>query len=216
MKALIINYNRLTLPAAMADWLAENGCEPIFIDNCSTYEPLLEYYHHCPYMVMHLNRNYGHKVVWTPEATILQRLGITDRYIVTDPDLDLSAVPSDFLEVLHEGLNRYPEYKKCGLSLEINDLPDNPEIRAMRDNCEARYWTEPLDDRYFKAAIDTTLALHRADARHYFHRPALRTNRPYTARHVPWYYEGLADLPEDEKFYFQTAGNSSTNKDRIR
>lgn len=215
MKALIINYNRLTLPAAMADWLAARGCEPVFVDNKSDYPPLLDYYHNCPYMVMHLNRNYGHRVVWSPEATILSRLAITGRYIVTDPDLDLSGVPDDMLEVLNEGLDRYPEYKKCGLSLEINDLPDNLHVNHIRDNCEARYWTAPLDGEYFNAPIDTTLALYRADARSYFLYDSLRTNRPYTARHVPWYFTKLADMAEDEQYYFKTAGASSSGKERL-
>jgi hypothetical protein len=37
---------------------------------------------------------------------------------------------------------------------------------------------------------------------------SIRTNRPYTAKHIPWYYENLRDLPEDEQHYFQTANGS--------
>jgi hypothetical protein len=216
MKALIINYNRLTLPAAMADWLAARGCEPVFIDNASTYPPLLEYYHTCPYAVVRLDKNWGHTVVWNSPLGLLSRLGIEGRYIVTDPDLDLSGVPDDFLTVLQEGLRRYPEARKCGLSLEVNDLPDTEAGHLVRDVYEARWWHTPLDSEYFRAGIDTTLALYHGNARNYFIHPAIRTNRPYTARHVPWYYDKLADLPADEQYYFRTANDSSSGKSRLR
>lgn len=215
MKALIINFNRLTLPAALADWCAAHGLEPVLVDNASTYPPLLEYYHRCPYLVMHLNRNYGHKVAWIPEASVLQRLNIEGRYIVTDPDLDLTGVPADFLEVMNEGLNKYKGFDKCGLSLEINDLPDNAAIQAMAQNCEARYWQKPLDKQYYYAPTDTTFALYREGVNLYSH-SAIRTNRPYTARHVPWYYSYVESLPEDEQYYFKTAGKSCTALMRLK
>lgn len=214
MKVLIINYNRLTLAKQLADWCAAHGLEPVFIDNNSTYQPLLEYYHSCPYLVMHMNRTWGHKVVWESYAQVLPRLGITGRYIVTDSDLDLSGVPADFLEVMNEGLDKYSTFGKCGLSLEINDLPDNEAVQKIKHGCEQRYWLTPLDEMYFNAPVDTTFALYRETARLYFHE-AIRTNRPYTARHVPWYYTDLASLPADEQYYFKTANASSSGKARL-
>jgi hypothetical protein len=194
MKCLIINFNRLALPSKLADWCANHGLEPIFIDNNSDYPPLLEYYGRCPYTVVRMGRNYSYLVVWN--QNILDRLGITGRYIVTDPDLDLSGVPDDFLSVLEEGLNRYPQFDKCGFSLEINDLPPvSPLIWEMQ------FWQKPLDSMYFDAAIDTTFALYKV--RHATW-SGIRTNRPYTAHHVPWYYKNAEDLPEDEQYYYKT------------
>ena len=216
MKALIINYNRLTLPVAMADWLAARGCEPVIIDNASTYPPLLAYYDACPYAVVRMPHNAGHRVAWDAAYGLLGRLGITGRYIITDPDLDHTGVPDDFLAVLHKGLDRYPEALKCGLSLEVNDLPDTEAGRLVRDVHEARWWHTPLDSEYYRAGVDTTLALYCENARNYFIHPAIRTNRPYTARHVPWYYDKLADLPADEQYYFRTANDSSSGKNRLR
>jgi hypothetical protein len=206
MKVLIINYNRLLLPVALADWVYKRGCEPIFIDNNSSYLPLMEYYHHCPYMVMHMNRNYGKGVVWNPDTTIFQRLGITGNYIVTDPDLDLSGIPDNFLEVLEEGLARYPAVNKCGFSLEINDITDqNKYFQGLTiQEWEHQFWINPLDKDYFRASIDTTFALYNTNK---FSLDALRTNRPYTARHVPWYYDQFKS--EDEVYYCQTASDQS-------
>ena len=44
MKVLIINFNRLLLPVKLAEFCANRGLSPVFIDNNSDYPPLLEYY----------------------------------------------------------------------------------------------------------------------------------------------------------------------------
>ena len=214
MKVLIIVYNRLTLPRAIADWVAERGCEPIFIDNGSDYPPLLKYYGDTKYQVFRMGQNYGHTVVWEPMLNVIEKLGITGRYIVTDPDLDLTGVPNDFLEVMNRGLDLFPEYDKCGLSLEINDLPYTKEGWKVKNTFEAKYWREPLNEHYFKADTDTTFAMYREGVKHYSH-SAIRTNRPYTARHIPWYYTNFAALSEEEKYYFHTANESSSGKKRL-
>ena len=194
MKALIIAYNRLVLPKNMADWLALRGVEPIFVDNHSDYPPLLEYYEHTPYQVLRMADNYGHLVVWT--HGVLDTLKIEDNYIVTDPDLDLTGVPDDFLQVLEEGLRRYPQYDKCGLSLEIKDLPNQVTV-----DWETQFWCRPLDPQYFHADIDTTFALYKV---RFNSLNAIRTNRPYTCRHIPWYYDLVDKLPDDELYYYRT------------
>ena len=66
MKALIINFNRITLPLKLASWCQNHGLEPIIIDNHSDYIPLLEYYAtRCPYYVLRMDKNYGHQVIWS-------------------------------------------------------------------------------------------------------------------------------------------------------
>lgn len=184
----------------MADFLFSHGIDPVFVDNNSDYPPLLEYYKTTPFKVIRMHQNYGYKVVW--DQNILERLGITGNYIVTDPDLDLTGIPDDFLSILEEGLRRYPEYDKCGFSLEINDLPPTDFCPA---NYEKQFWQHKLDDKYFKAPIDTTFALYKVPY-HSFN--AIRTNRPYTAKHMPWYYFDFEDMPIDEQYYFRTTRES--------
>ena len=77
MKVLIMNYNRLRLSSDLADWVAKRGCEPVFIDNHSTYPPLLDYYNHCPYQVLIMDKNYNNRVVW--EQGVLKALDIKGR-----------------------------------------------------------------------------------------------------------------------------------------
>ncbi len=215
MKVFIINYNRLTLPVNLANWCYSNGLDPVFIDNGSDYPLLLQYYAHvCPYPVHRMGANFGHKVMWCEALHILEVEAGNERYIVTDPDLDLSGVPADFLEVMSKGLDKYPTYDKCGLSLEINDLPNSEEGNFIRYQCEARYWKTPLDNMFFKADTDTTFALYREGVKDYNHN-AIRTNRPYTAKHVPWYYLNYGSLSDEEKYYFSSANDSSSGKQRL-
>ena len=212
MKVLVLVYNRLVLPVKLAEWVSERGCEPVFIDNNSDYPPLLEYYKKTPFQVLRLPSNYGHTTLW--QYPLLQKLGIKERFIYTDPDLDLTGVPDDFVQVMENGLNKYPQYSKCGLSLEINDLPDTKEGNFIRTGPEAPYWKSPLDDLYFHADTDTTFAMYQYPIGEYGH-SAIRINRPYTCRHLPWYYTTFEDLPEDEKHYYKTANNSCSHKKRF-
>lgn len=206
MKCFIINFNRISLPVQLAHWCYNNGLEPIIIDNASTYPPLLDYYNfRCPFTVMRMDKNYGAHVVW--EQNVLKTLGITDNYIVTDPDLDLSNIPDDFLMVLEEGLRRYPQFDKCGFSLEINGIKNQGTI-----DWESQFWKYPLDDRYFNAAIDTTFALYKTPV---FSYKGIRTNRPYTAIHVPWTYTHAKDLPEDEQFYYRTQNEDTASHTHV-
>jgi hypothetical protein len=196
----------------MADWCAERGLHVYIVDNNSDYPPLLKYYEKCPHDVIPLNRNFGHKVVW--DLALVQNFGITGRYIVSDPDLDLTGIPDDFLDVMHRGLDKYSRFNKIGFSLEINDLPNSKEGNFIRDHAEAYYWTRPLDSLYFDAPTDTTFAMYREGHYNYFH-PAIRTNRPYTAKHVPWYYLDFESLSEEERYYFKSASDSSSGKTRL-
>jgi len=199
-KALIIIYNRLNLPVKIADFLFAHGIDPVFIDNNSDYMPLLSFYGTTAYEVIRMDQNYGYKVVW--EQKLLEKLGITGNYIVTDPDLDLTGIPDDFLSVLEEGLRRYHQYDKCGFSLEIKDLPKTPFCPL---DWEIQFWQNPLDGRYYDAPVDTTFALYKVP---YHSTKGLRTNRPYTCRHMPWYYFDFKDMPVDEQYYFSTTKES--------
>jgi len=208
MRVYIINYNRLTYLRQMVEWCKAHGLTPIIVDNDSNYKPLHDYYHTKPCQLIRMPKNYGHVVMWHNLIELPK-----DRFIITDPDLDMSGVPDDFLQVMHQGLDRYPETPKCGLSLEISDLPDSEEGRLVRE-IEGVFWEKPLDDLYFDALCDTTFAMYREGWRGYTI-DAIRVNRPYTARHYSWYYTDFDSLPEDEKHYYRTANESASGKKRL-
>lgn len=206
MKAFIIGYNRLDYIRYTVEWCLSHGLEAIVIDNYSNYPPLLKYYDTKPCEVIRLLKNYGHTVMWSKAVPIPN-----DRYILTDPDLDFTGIPDDFLTVLNEGLDRYPQYPKCGFSIEIKDLPQHPDIERILTVWERGYWLRPLDEMYFHADIDTTFALYREGSRSHTY-SGIRTNYPYVMRHLPWYAIGKDQIPPDEQYYYRTANESATWK----
>lgn len=101
MKAFVISFNRITVTREMCEYLADNGCEPILIDNGSSYPPLLEWYKTCPHKVHMMPAGSGHRSLW--QSGLINQYP-DEHYIVTDHDLDLSGVPGDFVDVLFKGL----------------------------------------------------------------------------------------------------------------
>jgi hypothetical protein len=214
MKVYIVNYNRLTWPKAMADWLGRvAGIEPVFVDNASTYEPLLEYYETCPHKVIRLDENLGNRAPWIAEIVFEAKERF---YAVTDPDLDLTGIPYDVFDVLTEGLVRFPGIVKSGVSLRMDDLPSENPLTAQIVEWESQFWQRPLDDRFFDADVDTTLAVYALD--HGF--ASAQTNRavraapPYTARHLSWYMTP-DDVGDEEVNYLQTANPNALHWTRI-
>lgn len=209
VKALIICFNRLSSTKAMAEYLADNGCEVILVDNGSTFPELLKWYETCPYKIHHLPAviENAHKSPWT--SGILDRLP-DRRYIVSDHDLDLSQVPSDFLEVLQTGLENNPTAIKCGLSLRIDDLPQNALTEKVL-KIESAYWRNKDANGYYLAPVDTTLALYDAqrtrdsNPKSFF--SAVRSPEPYTCRHLPWYFTP-ENLTDEERYYLAQIKNS--------
>ena len=121
-------------------------------------------------------------------------------YAVTDSDLDLSSVPTDLLNVLSAGLQKFPRANKAGLSLELDDLPVSRATTQVRE-WEAHFWEKRLDSQFFDADVDTTFALYRAGTGWGGNGgPAIRTDRPYTARHVPWYMTAET-ITAEERYY---------------
>jgi len=210
IKAYIVVHNLLTWTKATVDWLNEQeGVEPVIIDNASTYQPLKEWYRTKPCEILRVNRNYGCEVFW--------KLGFYDQagqeFIVTDPDLDYEGIPADWLEVLRSGFKQVPGTQKVGFSLEIADLPDKFPGKEDIQKWETQFWKVKKTPRHYKANIDTTFALYNkeyAPPMRYIGN-ALRTIKPYTAKHRPWYL-CKEDLDEELMYYYYTANETLVNK----
>jgi hypothetical protein len=196
----INNFNRLTTTRNMVEYLLSvPDALPIVVDNASTYPPLLEWYrHHCPAEVIRLGNNHGPHAPWAFERGMARNAGY---YVVTDSDLDLSGVPTDLLQVLRNGLKMHPKRVKAGLSLEVRDLPEQFESTTIVRKWEARFWVKRVDSFWWDANVDTTFAMYKAGTSWAAVWPALRADRPYTARHVPWYRVES----EEEKYFDEHA-----------
>lgn len=194
-------FNRLSYTKQMVEYLMTvPDCEPIIIDNCSTYEPLLEWYNSSPCRIVRLDSNLGHIAPWV--SGVISEAD--DLYVVTDPDLDLTECPIDILKLLEDGLVTY-DLLKCGLSIRIDDLPDTP-IANHAAGHERQFW-RPVsgDPRFFHALVDTTFAIY-SNKRHpneYGLHPAMRSAPPYTCRHLPWYITPETATEED-LYYLNT------------
>jgi hypothetical protein len=208
MLAIIINFNLLDWPRAMVEWMSkEPRLNIVILDNASSYPPLLEWYEKCPAEVIRLKENIGSESPWKT-GLVNQRYGKSP-YIVSDPDLDLSGIPADWLRVLERGLS-YRGITKCGFSLAVDDLPEVPQRKWVKDNQNVHWKPHPVAIDYYDAAVDTTFALYIPNGpfRPGFHQ--LRTKPPYTARHLPWYVRP-GEAPADLQWYAKHwMGRSST------
>ena len=102
------------------------------LDNNSTYEPLLKWYHsldNTQIQVIKLGRNSGHMTPWSTH--LIHRLAREYRspyYIVSDPDLDITLIPEDTIDLMIDVLT-HREIFKVGLSIEIEDLPEHYPLK---------------------------------------------------------------------------------------
>ncbi len=203
-------FNRLALTRKLCEQIAAlDNAVPIIIDNASTWEPLLDWYQHCPFEVIRLTENYGHHAPWRVGATARPNDGF---YCVTDCDLDLGSVPADLMDVLRTPLRSWHNPPvKSGVALRIDDLP---AWQTQVIEWESRFWKHRVDGFRYWAPIDTTLAMYRANtpvriATRVAGIRAVRTAGAYTARHVPWYLDPT-NLDEENANYFATANESNS------
>lgn len=206
----INNFNWLTPVCGLAEFFSRiPGTEITIVDNASTYSPLLDWYTDCSYRVVRLSENYGEHAPWKCGVVLSAAEHRTryssDYYVVTDPDLSLSSCPEDVLDLLVSGWRSYPFVNKIGLSLEIEDLPETSPLAEGVRHWESQFWRERRDGRFFDAWVDTTLALYHVDvpfARAQSTANSLRSDRPYTAQHLPWYID-LEHMTAEEEYYIR-------------
>lgn len=200
-------FNRITWPKNMAQFLSDTGCEVILIDNNSTYPPLLEWYKTCPYKVHRLTSNCGHRAFWNA--------GISDLYpdqyyVVTDHDLYLSDIPSDYINILMNEFELHDNITKCGFSLSIEDLPNNPFANRAKE-FESQYWRNKIGDNgFYNSPLDTTFSLYdrKKSGGHFW--SAIRSPYPYTSKHLPWYLTKELILNDEEQLYYLKTTNDSS------
>jgi len=234
---IITNFNLYTWPKAMVKKLMRMpGVGPILIvDNDSTYGPTLEWYEQLKLeanevAVIRTGGNFGHLVAW--QAQIPQQLfdmGYPD-YIVTDPDLDLSALPDDTLLRMRELWYDLPEKSymyeqeegdpfngvrfsvkdKIGLGIRTDDVPADA---LFFQQAELRYKNQPYFHDLQLAPVDTTFAFYHHQRYQRVVIGGARMAAPYECRHLP-YYLTADDLNADWEFrqYLDKANHASTAK----
>ena len=202
----LVSFNRLSYLKTTIERLESMGkTNLIIIDNASTYPPLLQYYQQIPYKVIYMDQNYGHKVFW--EQSIFDEYR-KDFYILSDPDVIPAAhCPEDFVEKMFYTLKKYPNIRKVGFSLKIDDFPVNGAFGPSVINWEKQFYEHKIKkDNVYVAALDTTFALYLPDQvvneKISFY-TAMRTGYPYEAKHLPW-YRIMGDITEEDEYYTNT------------
>lgn len=175
---------------------------PIVIDCESTNPKCIEWLGSLSTPV-YRTKNYGVHAPWDG-GFILDKMHHAKRfgssyYVVTDCDLDIGSVPTDVLTRMRTILNERDDIQKVGLSIEINDLPDN-DMKDQILSFEEKYW-KVRDNSGWSADCDSAFCMYRAGS-NWTGYQCIRLDRPYTARHVPWYWDAT-NLPADAQWYVE-------------
>lgn len=204
-RVYIVTRDRVTDLRRMVQWFEQAACEPItFLDNDSTYPPLLEYLSETPHKVIRLGENLGPRALWNAG------LVPSCRYILTDPDLDMLDVPLDAIDHLAALMDEHKR-PKVGLGLRLDDVPESmPSLEWERrllvpDPSKNDWWKGEIAPGVFDSLIDTTFALYEAGSA--FQYEAIRTGGKYVARHTPWYLKE----PDAEYAYYLARAATGPN-----
>lgn len=194
----IITRDRIAPLKKLVEWLEQEGLiNIIFVDNNSTYLPLLKYFNKTPYEVIRLPNNIGHKAPWS--ENIIQVYASNQPFIVTDPDVIPDSRAHGAIKEFVYLLNKYRRYIKVGFALHIDDLPDSFELKQSVIVWESQFWKKEIEKDVYNAPTDTTFALYRSGTPHIIE-PSLRTGK-FQARHEPWYMD--SKNPDEEISYYR-------------
>ena len=196
----IVNRNRLQALQRLVAWLRTAGTRRIVIlDNASNYPSLLQWYQALPSGVnaLLLPDNHGPHVLWQQGVHRV----LDTPFVLTDSDVvPASFCPADLISQLLAQLQRYPDAKKVGPALRIDNLPEHyAEVDVVR-KWESQFWEHPVAPGVFAAPIDTTFALYPPRAEFSNEACNLRLGAPYIIEHTPWYVDESA-LDDEERHY---------------
>lgn len=210
---IIISYNQLVYLKELIDYLMKRDYNNIIIiDNNSNFPALLKYLNKISKkcIVHRLKENHGHLVFWLKKEFYL-KYG-KGYYVITDPDiLPVKECPDDFILHFKRILDKNSKITKVGFSLKTDDIPKSNLIRENIIRWEKKFYSKKNKKGDYISEIDTTFALYKPI--NFLNKKdfllAIRTKKPYVARHMGWYLD-YKNLTEEQRHYLKTANNSST------
>jgi len=217
MRVIINNFNRLEPLLKLVSWLkrAENVSEIIIVDNCSTYEPLLDYYTSTEFTIHKAEKNYR----FSGLKKYVEKIPEKESFIVTDSDIvPHENCPLDLIPKLSYFSERYKKQDilKVGPGLYLEDIPDKYPLKykilLQQENCRnnaAKFVQIIESDSVIPFKIDTVFALYRERRSVGKVRPCITMKYPYVVRHMDW-YEDPQSFTEEYKNYLSTANEMST------
>lgn len=194
----IICRDRVEPLKELVKWCEDEGLKNIiFVDNASTYPPLLEYLSSSPYEVIWLSSNVGHTAPW--DEGVIEIYAKGKPFIVTDPDVIPAPEAHGAVKIFCRLLTDHPERTKVGFGLKIDDIPKEYALRDYVIAWEKQFWESLVEKDVYDAEIDTTFALYRQNTP-YTLGPGLRTGGKYVAVHEPW-YTNSKNISKELKYY---------------
>lgn len=206
MNGYVTVFEMTVWPATVIDNMRRLCLNPIVIDNGSRSPHAVEWLGSLGCEVIRLGRNVGPYAFW--KRGIYRRE--PGRFVLTDQDLDLSAVPDDAVNHLSQLLDAHPRAKKAGLSLSLDNVDCDYAGEVLE--WERQFWVKDLGDCY-DAAVDTTFAMHR-DSRAWHRDPygGVRAKPPYVARHRPWHRADTDDISNEYQEYLKRSVQGKWSK----
>ena len=212
---IINSFNQPTFLKNIVEKFKKNGFLNIFIlDNNSTYSGIAELYKQLSLegiFILYYNENLGPRYFHMSETS---KFYFRDTpHIYTDPDLDFSELPHDFLTRLISLTEKY-KISKAGCALEIpddnvivNDLLFSREMNKyykIREH-EEQFWTNLIEDGVYRAEVDTTL--HLFNPKYYassldFMNSVRVASPGFIIKHLPWYKTTI--IPQDELDFYKS------------
>jgi len=198
----------------------------IIVDNASSSKETIDYLAELEELervrVIRLQENHGPYIIYHHPSLAEYR---QHPFLLTDPDLDLSRLPEDTLEVLFRVGTAYGAYK-TGLALDIsttNTLIHDRGIDGTSNilDTESGYWRERLSPcvhgfppEFYQAPIDTTFCyIFPQNEGPVNEKPQIRVAGSYTVFHLPWiknYIDGLTST-EFGEYFLRNDGRSTVS-----
>jgi hypothetical protein len=221
----IISYNNGWLVEKMVKVLIKKfKNHPIYvIDNGSTNSNTIEILKKLSEMGINVYFFSDNKGPWRVYSEPSLKLLTSSPFILTDPDLELSNLPDDTLEILLNLLNMYPA-QKIGLALNIFDddlLPGSYISGLDIKNWEKQFWKKIIkNDNYelYEADVDTTFHIYNPNIKtNYRLRLAgdNNKNRQYTIKHLPWHSSYINSLSQETLLEYFTSQNKISTSNRL-
>lgn len=121
-------------------------------------------------------------------------------FVLTDPDLDLSRLPENTLEILSEIQSKHKK-SHVGLALDISNKEDFMSSVYWSGRTiyqwEIQFWERRIpDDKYelYRAQIDTTFCLYNFE----YPKDYIRVAGPFTVKHLPWHKSFIKTLTDNQ------------------
>jgi FkbM family methyltransferase len=118
-------------------------------------------------------------------------------FILTDPDLDLSKLPTNTLEILIK-IQHNHKSRQVGLALDISQPEDLLEGNYLNSKSiyqwEQKFWKRPIQKDIYSAPIDTTFCLYDLN----YPSKSIRLAGNFTVKHLPWHKSFIDTLSMDQ------------------